>query len=138
MNTQDNSWGSRCLHGGLDSMELHLSLPSSNGGGGHGSGMSQTEFVHGKSFFNCSLVESSAMVSTTPMVMPSSSSSQQPLTEGLQVPSVGDILRLSRMEFLQACLRSKYPPRLQRTCYRVHGLPLSASTSRHGKLSSYS
>ena len=55
-------------------------------------------------------VESSALVSATPAVVPLSSSPQPELHSGPWIPAVGYVLRLSCLEVLQACLRSSLHP----------------------------
>ena len=50
------------------------------------------------------------MVSAAAPLVPASSSSQHALHHRSWVPSVGEVLRLSRLKFLQECLRTSLAP----------------------------
>ena len=95
----------------LGQLVLRLSF-SSSGSSGDVRGLPEAARLQRPGASYRSALEGAAVVPAAPAVVPPSSPPQPGRHRGAWLPSVGDVLRLSRLEFLQACLSSSLPSRV--------------------------
>ena len=105
----NTSGRARRTTGGLEQVGIYISF-SSTSSHSHDSCLREAGSIQRPSTSGGSLMEGATMVPTVATMVPSSTTPQQAGGNRSWRPTIGDVLRFSRLEFLQECLATSLSP----------------------------